>query len=142
MADRSGITQIDGDQHAEAPVITLAGSTADELMVWRNNTGATVKVNQAGYTPDTAVTGADTNNFELRFKVKTAAGAAAANLTAAKEYSSGVDIVQFVEDTQTLSTTAADLLVDDGECITLDVAKNGTGLAFPAGLASVEYEFV
>jgi len=49
--------------------------------------------------------------------------------------------VAFVEDALVLSTTTADLQVANGEVVTLDKSENGTGLALPAGVASLQYKF-
>ena len=77
----------------------------------------------------------------LRFLSRVVAGTAKLNVTAARTYASGTDIAQFAEDSLVLSTTAADLLILDGECIILQKTENGTGLALPAGIATVEYRF-
>ena len=142
MAEKPRITQLPGTIGIQEGVKTIALGTADELIVWRNNTGATLKVTEFGYTPDTAVTGNTTDNFTLRGKVKTAAGAAAANLTAVKTYGTGVNISQFVVDTLTLATTAASLLIDNGELVTLDKAETGSGLALPEGIVTIKGQFV
>lgn len=141
MAESNKATKVPGRHPVEAPIAAIANGTSDEILIWRNNTGATVVVKQFGYSPDTAVTGNTTDNFTLQGKVKTAAGGAAANLTSVKTYGTGVDIAQFAEDTLTLSTTVADVEVDDGEAITLDKAETGSGLTLPAGLVSIEFEY-
>lgn len=142
MAERSKGSQLPGTYAVQAALATIALGTADEVAVWKNDTGATVKITAAGYLPDTAVTGNTTNNFTLQMKSKTAAGAAAHNITAVKTYGTGVNMTQWVKDALTLSTTAADLLVDNGETVTLDKAETGSGLALPAGLAVLNYQFV
>jgi len=126
----------------QVAVAKIAAGTADEIGIWKNNTGASVKLSKVGYVPDTAVTGATTNNFILQAKSKTAAGAAAHNITSAKTYGTGVNIAQWVEDTLTLSTTAADLNVDDGELVTLAKTETGSGLDLQAGLVTLEYKHI
>lgn len=131
-----------GTEGVQAAVIAIANGTSDEVAVWKNNTGAPVTVTKVGYTPDTAVTGNTTNNFTLQAKSKVPAGTAAANVSAVKIYGTGVDIAQFVEDTLVLSTTAADVRIEDGELVTLDKAETGSGLTMPAGIVTIEYQYV
>lgn len=139
---RSRSSEHHGVHPAQGSTITLAANTEDKLLVWRNNTGSKVKIGKAAFTPDETLTGADTNSVSLQFQSRLAAGGASKNITAVKAYTSGVDIAQFVEDALVLSTTAADLEVDDGELVILDVTMPGTGLALPAGLATLEFEFI
>lgn len=141
MVDRPKLTQLSGNQSVSGYILTLGATTLNEQFVWKNNTGARVTITKAAYVPDTAVSGVDTNNMALQFKVKSAAGAVVTNLTAVKTYSSGVDIAQFAEDALVLSTTAADLIIENGESVTLDKTENGTGLALPAGHATLTYKF-
>lgn len=141
MAERPGMTHIPGTQERQAAVIAIALGTADEVLVWMNNTGAPVNIKQAGFIPDEAHTGAATNNMALQFKSKTAAGAAKKNITAVKTYASGTDMTKFVKDALVVSTTAADVIVLDGESVTLDKTENGTGLGLPAGLAVLEFKY-
>lgn len=142
MAERPGLTQISGTQEKQAAVITQAATATDEVLVWKNNSGATATIKAAGFVPDEAVTGDATNNMALQFKSKTSAGAANKNITAVKTYAAGVDMVKFKQDDLVVSTTAADILVKDGESVTLDKTENGTGLALPAGLAVLEIQYL
>lgn len=142
MVERPRPTTLPGTVGVQGHIETIATGTANEVLVWRNNTGAKVKITKAAFTPDEAVTGAATNNFSLQFKSKLAAGGANKNITAVRTYASGTDIAQFAEDSLVLSTTAADLEVDDGEAVTLDKAINGSGLVLPAGIATLEFQFI
>ena len=110
--------------------------------MWMNNTGSTVKITLAGYVPDTAATGQATNQMTLQFRNKGSAGAGTTGITDIKTYSSGIDLVAFDEDTLTLSTTAADLLVAAGEVVALNKAENANGDELPAGIATLKYEHV
>lgn len=141
MAERPRITQLPGTQERHAAIISIALGSSDEVLVWLNNSGASVNIKQAGFIPDEAHTGADTNNMALQFKSKTSAGAANKNITAVKTYSSGVDMTKFVKDALVVSSTAADVIVKDGESVTLDKTENGSGLALPAGLAVLEIRY-
>ena len=141
MADRPKLTLLGGNHSASGYILTLAATVTDEQFVWKNNTGARVTITKAGYVPDTAVTGAATNNMALQFKVKSAAGAAVTTLTAVKTYANTVDIAQFAEDALVLTTTVAALIIEAGESVTLEKTENGTGLALPAGHATLTYKF-
>lgn len=142
MAERPRPSVLPGDVGFQMAIDAIAKGTSDEIAVWRNNTGATLQVTELAYTPDTAVTGATTDNFILQGKSLTAAGAAAHNITSAKTYGLGVDITQWVKDALTLSTTAANILVADGELVMLSKTETGAGLALPAGLVTVKGRFV
>ena len=140
---RPGLTQIDGDHIGQATAVALtAAGTEDEIAVWKNNTGQKVRITEAGYLPDEVPTGADTNSVSLQFKSRTSAGAAKANITAIKNYTAGVNIVKLVQDSLVLATTLTDRDVDDDELVTLDITKPGTGLALPAGIAVITYQFI
>ena len=142
MAERPRRTQLPGTEGVQAAIIAQTINVEDKLLVWRNNTGAKVKITKAAFTPDETLTGAATNSVSLQFQSRLAAGGASKNITAVKDYVSGVNIAQFVEDSLVLSTTAADLEVSDGELVILDVLMPGTGLALPAGLATLEYQYI
>lgn len=141
MVELNEATLVPGRHERNVPIAAIGAGTADEIAIWRNNTGKTVVVKQFGYTPDTAVTGAATDYMALQAKVLTAAGAAAADLSDAKTYLAAVNITQWVEDTLTLSTTAADVEIDDGELLMLAKTENASGLALPAGVVSFEFEY-
>ncbi len=142
MVDRPRRTTLSGAEGVGGHIEAIGATTSNEVEVWRNNTGAKVKITKASFSPDETLTGAATNNLTLQFKSKLAAGGVNKNITAIKTYASGVDIAQFAEDSLVLSTTAADLEVDNGQLVTLDKAENGTGLALPAGKATLEYQFI
>ncbi len=138
---RSRTSELHGVHAAQVATITLAANTEDKLLVWRNNTGSSVNITKAGFSPDETLTGADTNSVSLQFQSRLAAGGANKNVTALKDYVSAVNIAQFAEDELVVSSTAADVVVLNGECVILDVLMPGTGLALPAGLATLEYAF-
>ncbi len=143
MADEStGLNTLWGDIPVQAVVASIGATTADTVVVWTNNTGRQVKITAAGYIADTDVTGADTNNMALQFQNRGTLGTGTTGITDVKTYDSGTDLVDFVEDALTLSTTAADLLVDIDETVALDKTENGTGAALPAGVATLKFQFV
>ena len=141
MADRPRNTRMSGDVTRSFPTDLIALGTSDEIVIWVNETGAPVKVTEVSVTPDTAVTGNTTNNLTLQAKVKTALGAAHANLTAVKTYATGTDLTAFAKDTLVMSASADDE-VDEGQIVTIDKAETGTGLPLPAGVFTLKYRFI
>jgi len=101
-----------------------------------------MKVTAVKWIPDAAVSGADTNNFSLTTRNEGSDGTGTTAVTSAKTYASGTDSVAQTPESLTLSTTAADLLIDSGEVLSLVRAVNGTGLASPAGAVQAEYQHV
>lgn len=142
MAERPRKTQLPGTDSAQVAIPAQTINIEDKLMVWRNGSGAKVKITRAAYTPDEALTGVATNHVALQFQSRLAAGGASKNITAVKAYASGVDIAQFASDALVLSSTAADLEVPDGDSVILDVTMPGTGLALPAGLVELEFQYI
>lgn len=141
MAKRGKVTQLHGSHIANGYILLVAAASDEDQVVWTNKTGHSVNIIEAGFAPDTAVAGVATNNMILQFQSRLAAGGASKNITAIKAYASGVAIVQFAYDALVVSTTAADVLVLDGESIILAKTENGTGAVLPAGQASLVYEF-
>lgn len=144
MAERSKYTLMPGTYVENRAVASLANTVSDEVFVWENKTGATVEVTGLRFIPDTAVTGAATNNFALQFINQGSTGTLATGLSTVRTFASGTDIPVFKADSQTLAGAAgaATMLVADGSVITLDKTENGTGLTMPAGAASISYKFV
>lgn len=132
-------------QHGRVPVssrIIIAGTGAEEAPVWQNNLGHKVKVREAKYVPEDAVTGNDTNNFLLAVNNRALDGAGAVVPVPAKEFDTGEDMVQFVSEDLPVSTTEADLEVDIDEVLTLAKTVTGSGLALPDGVLYLELEYV
>lgn len=132
-------------QHGRVPVssrIIIAGTGAEETPVWQNNLGHKVKVREAKYVPEDAVTGNDTNNFLLAINNRALDGAGAVVPVPAKEFDTGEDMVQFVAEDLPVSTTEADLEVDIDEVLTLAKTVTGSGLALPDGVLYLELEYV
>jgi hypothetical protein len=140
--ERPAVTQQPGTVALQANTPKVAATASDELLVLRNNSGATMKVKRVTYSPDTAVAGHATANMVLQLKSKTAAGAAKANVTAAKTYIVAEAIAQFAESALVLSATATDLLVLDGESLVMEKTENSTGADMPAGIVAVEVQYV
>ena len=142
MVKRSKVSMLDGDHTAQAVIDVVALGDDNEQIVWKNNTGQSVKITEAAFQGDAAHSGADTNNMILQFRNKGVLGTGTTGITATKEYDSGTDLVAFLSDALVLSTTAADLIIDDGETVALNKTESGTGLASPKGIATLTYEFV
>lgn len=142
MAKRSKVSQLPGAHIASTNVNTVALGSDDDQVVWQNKTGHAVAVEEVVYTPDTDVTGNTTNTLILRLLNRLSTGASASNVTALKTYATGTDLTAFVADTLVVSSTAADVRVEDEECLILQKTEAGTGLALPAGVVTITYVFI
>ncbi len=142
MAESPRLTELGGTVSVQAATVAIGATTSDEVAVWTNNTGQKVRVTGFGFLPETAVTGAATNNMALQARNKGTAGTGTTGITAVKTYASGVDIAAFVEDALVLATTLTDRDVDINETVALDKTENGTGLALPAGIATITYQYI
>jgi len=119
----------------------IAATNDEEFAVFRHSGVKPIKITGARFIPDTAITGAATNNMAIQIVNKGVAGTGTDGVTAVKTYASGTDAVKNVAEELTLSTTAADLVVTTGEVLALEKTENGTGLALPPGLVELSYEF-
>ena len=142
MAKRSKVSQLPGAHLASTNVNTVALGSDDDQVVWHNKTGHAVAIEEVVYTPDTDVTGNTTNTLILRLLSRLTTGAAGKNVTALKTYDTGTDLTAFVADTLVVSATADDVRVEDGECLILQKTEDGTGLALPAGVVTIVYNFI
>ena len=142
MGERSRASQLPGTVSEQTRFILVALGTAVDQLAWKNNTGATVKITGAGVIFDAAVTGADTNNFAIGIVNKELAGSGSVAVTSVTTYASGTDAVAFVEEPLTLSGTAANLLIADGEVVVMSKTENGSGLEMPAGLVVLRFQYV
>lgn len=142
MSERPLYTQGSGDIVENSHVAAIALGTADEVVTTKNYTNATIQITGVGFIPDTDVTGDDTDYFGLQLRNKGTAGSGTTAITAVKNYTLAVDLTAFIEDTLTLSTTAANLLVASGEVIALNKTEANSGLGLPAGKLVIRYRFV
>lgn len=115
------------------PAALAADATADFVIGVAPQTGAVTSVT---FTPDAALTGADTNSMTGEVINKGQAGAGTTQV-AAKAFTNGVNAPAFDETTITLNATAANLDVVAGDVLAWRRTKVGTGLAQPAGLVRV-----
>lgn len=79
-----------------------------------------------------SITGAATNNFVISFFNRTS-GAGTVQWATAITYASGTNATKATAVTPTLSSTATDLQIASGDCISIEITTNGTGLICPGG---------
>lgn len=110
------------DGHATA-------GTANEVVVGRVPFRAVVT--GVWWAPNAAVTGAATNHFTGRLRNRVSG---AGDVTvASKTYDNAVNATAFDDNALTLTATAADLNVEEGDVLTWQKVIVGTGLAMPDG---------
>jgi len=89
------------------------------------------------FVPRSTLTGADTDTRSLSVVNKGQAGAGTTSV-ASRGFTNGVNAAAFDEKPLTLSATAADLNVAEGDILALSSAHSGsTGLADPGGIVIV-----
>jgi len=91
--------------------------------------------------PLTALTGADTNSRTIQVFNRGQDGSGT-TLMASKAYTSGVNLAAEDEAALTLSATAANLVVADGDVIEVKSLHVGTGLAGPQFVAKLGFSRV
>lgn len=89
-------------------------------------------VTEVTYTPDGTITGANTNT-RLHRVINRGTDGSGTDVVASLQYNSGVNATAGDEKTITLSVTAADLEVDEGETLAFESNAVGTGIADPGG---------
>jgi hypothetical protein len=94
-------------------------------------------VTKVTYTPQAAITGANTNSRTLSL-VNTRADGSGAAIVASLALISGVNGVASVELPLTLSGTPANLTVAAGDMLEFKSTHVGTGIADPGGLVTVD----
>lgn len=123
-------------QRKEVVVPALATDAEDTTTLFEAPFALTLTA--ASYVPDTAITGAATNNRKVAVVNKGAAGAGTTEM-ASLTFDDGVDGVAFDEKALTLSGTAANLNAAAGDIIAWASTAPGSGLADPGGTVIVEY---
>lgn len=120
----------------------LAQGTAGTPDTWTVfKAPANITVVAVTWIPNAAVTGANTNNFSLQIQNRGSAGVATTAITAVKTYALATDSVAHDSEPLTLSTTAANLDVADGDVVAVVRAVNGSGLASPDGLLEIDFRY-
>lgn len=98
------------------------------------------KITGVTYTPNTVLTGANTESRTLSVLNRGAAGSGTTEI-ASKAFTSGVNAPAGDETAITLTSTAADLVVAAGDIIAFKSLHVGsTGLADPGGLVQIEFK--
>src|SRR6476620_4176595 len=111
-----------------APAVTIA--TNDEVTVFR--APYTGVISGVSYVPDTLITGANTNTRRVSVINKGQAGAGVVE-AAALQFDSGVNATAFDEKALTLSGTASNLNVVEGDIVSFKSVAVGTGIVDPGG---------
>jgi hypothetical protein len=96
------------------------------------------KIVSASFVADAVLTGANTNTRKIALVNKGQAGSGTTEV-AAKQFNSGVNAAAFDETALTLSATAADLNVVEGDILAVVSTHVGTGLADPGGIVDVKF---
>lgn len=120
----------------------LVAATTGKQALWQNREGSKIKITAIDWLPDTAVTGAATNNLALEVINAGLDGLGTTSIADKITYASGTDAAALDEKAQVLSTTAANLEIDDKEVIALDKTNNGTGLPLPAGIWVIQFQHI
>lgn len=95
------------------------------------------RVTAVTYTPEAAITGADTNNRTVALVNKGQAGAGS-TVVASLTFADDTDAVAFDEEALTLSAVAGATRVAKGDVLAWVETVAGTGLASPGGHVQVE----
>lgn len=122
--------ELAGDYDLAFFVPGVAAGTAIEWSLWV--APFPVAIQSVQWVPAAAVTANGANFATLSLRNRTAAGAGTA-VPASRAYSA-TDSAAHVVEAMTLSGTATDLDVAEGDVLTLGVVHSGTGLVIPAGL--------
>ncbi|HEV2778550.1 MAG TPA: hypothetical protein VGX25_04045 [Actinophytocola sp.] len=94
-----------------------------------------LKITAVKWIPAANVTADGTNYFTLNLRNRK--GDASGTALAASRSYAATNSTAFVPEAMTLSGTAADLLVNAGDVLTVSKVNTGTGLAMPDGVVQV-----
>jgi hypothetical protein len=120
----------------EAVIPATAAGADFEIVICKAPFAGTLSA--ASYTPDTDITGANTDSRTIQV-INKAADGNGTTVMASKAYTLGVNATDFNEETLTLSATAADLVVAAGDIIVgKSLHVGSTGLADPGGTFIIE----
>ena len=115
------------------PAVSTANASDDTVIAQSPYAGTVTAVQ---YVPEAAITGAATNNRTVSLVNKGQAGSGT-TVVATLTFGSGTNATANNEVSLTLSSTAADLVVAEGDTLQWRSIANGTGLADPGGIARV-----
>lgn len=117
--------------------IVLAAATAAGVETPVARAPFAGKIVKVAYIPSTTITGVNTNTRKVSLLNKGGAGTGV-TVVATKQFNQNVNAAAFDETILTLSSTAADLVVAEGDILSFKSEAVGTGLADPGGLVLVE----
>lgn len=118
---------------ADVPAVGTAGNDEDSVL---GQAPFDCTVTAVQYIPESAITGAATNNRTLSLVNKGAAGSGTTSV-ATLSFGSGTDAAAYDEKALTLSGTAANLDLAAGDTLQWRSIHVGTGIADPGGLVRV-----
>jgi hypothetical protein len=121
---------------ADAPAVATAGNDASESVGPAPFAGTVAGVT---YTPSAAITGANTNSRTLKLVNKGQSGSGT-TVIAELALTSGVNAAAFDEKALTLSGTAANKEVAEGDVLAFVSEHVGTGITDPGGEVQVRLE--
>lgn len=115
------------------PAVSTVGNDDDTVIAQAPFAGTVTAVN---YVPEAAITGAATNNRTISLVNKGQAGSGT-TVVASLNFGNGTNATANNEVALTLSATAADLVIAEGDTLQWRSTHIGTGIADPGGLARV-----
>ena len=95
------------------------------------------RIKRCAIIPASAITGAATHNFGVRYKNK-GSGGSGTGVIATKTFSNGINASAF-DDTDLGAITTTNNLLSEKDTVTFEKFENGSGLEMPALTAVVEY---
>jgi hypothetical protein len=131
------VKELRGDHVASLPVAAMAGATTDN-----EQPGFVVpfnaKVTAVKWLPAANVTASGTNFSVLSVRNRKADASGTA-LPASRSYAA-TNSTAWVPEDCTLSSTAADLLLNAGDILTVQMIHTASGVVIPAGVVRVSYQ--
>lgn len=118
---------------ADVPSVGTAGNDDDTIVGKAPFAGTVTAVE---YVPEAAITGAATNNRTISLINKGQSGSGT-TVIASLNFGNGTNATAYDERALTLSATAADLVVAEGDVLMWRSLHIGTGITDPGGLARV-----
>lgn len=118
---------------ADVPAVSTAGNDDDSVIA---QAPFACTVTSVQYVPEAAITGADTNSRTVSLVNKGAAGSGTTTV-ASLALTNGVNATANDEKAITLSGTAANLVLAEGDTLQWRSIHVGTGIADPGGLVRI-----
>jgi len=122
------------DLHIRVPAVGTAGNDSN-IAAFVAPFAGTISV--VDYIPDQAINGAATNNRTLTL-INTGQAGTGNTTVASLNFGNGVNAAAFDEKAVTLSATAANLVVAQGDVLSWQSLHVGTGITDPGGLVHIQ----